>query len=372
VLKKISYFVYFLSLSSQLLCVADVVESTINLKDLLKNRKDIKYIQVSDATSLYPQKAPFPDDVICSKSGQIVIPETFVVSIPHGRVYSHVGLIIVDGMYVEDFFWEVVKAGIMHPCVDLSSLASPRYIDSKVAVITQLGVRCYYHWMLEVLPRLGLLQESNLDYDYLYLPFTLPYMKESLELLGVDLSTVIQPRGENLYIEADELIVPSAASAFRYSSQFAIDFLRNKFIPLAQSSFDSSQFSKKVFISRHENSIRRIKNEDEIFELFREQGFVRYKLEDLSILEQVSLFHNANIIVGEHGAGLTNIVFAQPGTQVIEIFQACNRLTYWYLSQELGLNHAFVQTVDFDSKIMRNSCPVVSLEPIKNIIDQLF
>ena len=45
-------------------------------------------------------------------------------------------------------------------------------------------------------------------------------------------------------------------------------------------------------------------------------------------------------MVAPHGAGLTNLTFCQPGTQVIEIFSP-GYITplYWFLSNICGLEH---------------------------------
>ena len=48
-------------------------------------------------------------------------------------------------------------------------------------------------------------------------------------------------------------------------------------------------------------------------------GFKVVCLEGCSFAEQVGLFASASVIVAMHGAGLTNLVFASPGTQVIEL-----------------------------------------------------
>jgi len=42
-------------------------------------------------------------------------------------------------------------------------------------------------------------------------------------------------------------------------------------------------------------------------------------LESLPPLEQARLFYNAELIIGEHGAGLCNLFFARPGTNLIEL-----------------------------------------------------
>lgn len=54
-----------------------------------------------------------------------------------------------------------------------------------------------------------------------------------------------------------------------------------------------------------------------------ENDFLNITLEDLNIYDQFNLFNNASVIIGQHGAGLTNIFFCKPNTQIIEI------LPYW-------------------------------------------
>ena len=49
------------------------------------------------------------------------------------------------------------------------------------------------------------------------------------------------------------------------------------------------------------------------------KGFLIIKLSKLSFNEQIELFNKAKIIIGSHGAGLTNIIFSEPSTQIIEI-----------------------------------------------------
>lgn len=64
----------------------------------------------------------------------------------------------------------------------------------------------------------------------------------------------------------------------------------------------------------------------------------------MSLLEQIQLFANAEIVIGPHGAGMANILFCDPGTKVVELFSRDMRnycmlniaeivgLDYWYLS----------------------------------------
>jgi len=376
-MKKIDFFFVGLILVCEILNSQENNKITyihsqpaIEVCDLLKIRKDIQYIKVSDAFQLERERTPLPKDTTWWVQEPILFPERFILSIPHGRVYSQQGFVVVDDLYVSEFVWEPIKVEGVIPLKKIATFGKPRTINGRVAVVTQGGSWNYYHWMVEVLPKLLMLQESKIPYDYLYLPNDRPYMKDTIDLLGIDTRKIIQPTGENKYIQADELIVISPSSAYGYTDQYIIEFLRNTFIPLACKFIDPAAFSKRVFISRRTASCRKIQNEDDVFAFFKKYGFVRYDLEEYSFLEQVMLFYNAEIIVGEHGAGLTNMMFAEPGTDVVEIFQARARAMYWYLSQELGLHYHYIKTMSFHDK--GNFHSVVPLEPVKKFVEQLF
>jgi len=47
--------------------------------------------------------------------------------------------------------------------------------------------------------------------------------------------------------------------------------------------------------------------------------FTLVYLEELSVFEQAQMFNAAQVIVGPHGSGFANLIFARPGTPVIEI-----------------------------------------------------
>jgi capsular polysaccharide biosynthesis protein len=62
----------------------------------------------------------------------------------------------------------------------------------------------------------------------------------------------------------------------------------------------------------------------------------------MSFEEQVRLFRNAEVVVGPHGAGFTNLIFSKPGTRVVEILaKGYERRCYWTLSSELGHDYRF-------------------------------
>lgn len=63
-------------------------------------------------------------------------------------------------------------------------------------------------------------------------------------------------------------------------------------------------------------------------------------LEDYTISEQSTIFNNAYLIVGFHGAGFTNIFFCKEYTKIVEIFGANFIVTnFWGVASQLNLNY---------------------------------
>lgn len=95
---------------------------------------------------------------------------------------------------------------------------------------------------------------------------------------------------------------------------------------------------RRLYISRKTG--RRMANEDDLLDGLAERGFECVQLEDLSLDEQISRFQEAAIIAGPHGAGHANILWASPGTRLLEVFHPdWMHPCYALLSQILGLHY---------------------------------
>jgi len=93
-----------------------------------------------------------------------------------------------------------------------------------------------------------------------------------------------------------------------------------------------------VYVSRANDIERRVVNEDEVLSVLSEFGFKRYRLEERSLVENAQLFADADVIVGPHGAGLTDIVFAGDGT-LIELFGEKVKKPYRLLADTVGVDY---------------------------------
>ena len=60
-------------------------------------------------------------------------------------------------------------------------------------------------------------------------------------------------------------------------------------------------------------------------------GFESVEMSKYDFAEKVALFAHADVIIGLTGAGLTNLIFCQADTKVIELFPS-SYVTYFYAS----------------------------------------
>lgn len=233
-----------------------------------------------------------------------------------------------------------------HSIFQLESWPLPEKIDGTVAVLTGLSGHNYYHWMVDILPRFALLQASGLDLSqvdwFLVNSIRQPFQRATLEALGVPLKQVIAS-DQHSHIQAKQLVVPSFASSLGWLEPWALEFLRQQFLPLVERSSLPTPYPERIYISRAQTTHRRVLNETEVVEQLAAYGFVSIQLESLSFVDQIALFANARIIVTPHGGGLTNTVFCRAETTIIELVNL-HYIRHYYLviSQQLRLQHYLI------------------------------
>lgn len=241
-----------------------------------------------------------------------------------------------------------------------------RKIDGVVAMccIRQNWGAAYYHWMIEVLPYFLILnKEQNVwkEIDYFFVnSLDSSFQKESLKNLGIDTEKVIT---SNKYpkIQARKMYVPfQKYEKTKIPSREVLSRIKQLFLDSGKASEDYSapkDSQKFIYISRSRAKYRKIVNEADLNNFLESLNFKVVHLETMSVSEQAEIIHNAQVIIAPHGAGLTNIVFANPGTVIVEIFSptyvgAC----YWLIAQVMKLKYCyFVANHDHKTKF-KNEC----------------
>jgi Glycosyltransferase 61 len=178
----------------------------------------------------------------------------------------------------------------------------------------------HYHWMMESLVSLDLaVQRFGADRCVLVLPRLHPRCEETLNLLGLaSLPRIIVDINTGYYFrEACYIEYLGSVNAFHLCPG-----LMGTFDRMAAAVQPTHRTPKRIYVARTDSATRRMINEEEVQTLMRAHGFACVVLSDMTIGEQINLFRGADIIVGPHGAGLTNLVFCRPGTAVLELFMS--------------------------------------------------
>jgi hypothetical protein len=190
--------------------------------------------------------------------------------------------------------------------------------DKVVWCLDGFSTGGYYHWITEILPRLWMVKEE-LPGMYFAIPDYFfdkwPFSKEFFALLGVKNFLVIENQRKYLI---ESLILPTRPGDPFYRQHIP---LANGVRWLQQSAnkVSSQKFGKRIFISRGKAGYRKIVNEEELIPVLKKYEFDILYFEELSLSEQISVCENAEVLMGLHGAGLTNLVFLPSGSKVIEI-----------------------------------------------------
>lgn len=81
---------------------------------------------------------------------------------------------------------------------------------------------------------------------------------------------------------------------------------------------EKSSQTRRLFLRRR-SPVRRLLQQEAIEQLLTTKGFMVIEPEHLSFAEQVDIFRQAEVIVGQAGAALGNMVFAPKGCRVIAL-----------------------------------------------------
>jgi capsular polysaccharide biosynthesis protein len=194
------------------------------------------------------------------------------------------------------------------------------------------------------LPRLELLRQAEVDLstvDYFLVDSDRPFQKQTLEHLGIPLEKTLAPAAVP-HLEARSLLLPSFPASISWMPEWSLDFLRRTFLPLDLQD-NAAAPHRRLYITRANAGVRRLINEAYLIAALEPWGFEVVNLEQFSVVEQAQLFTEAAIILTVHGSGLTNLVFCQPGTTVIELFAPYYVYPcYWLVASWRKLRYSYL------------------------------
>lgn len=263
----------------------------------------------------------------------------------HWKMLSHNG---IKDLFLDEIIHDPIKLDTFESIriESRTNLLPKNTLESKFPINfhhqTYIGHKfcdIYYHWLFDIIPRLLYSLEILGEHAKISLPRPIfRFQQEWLDMAAPNLKLSFFPE-EIEYLEGS-IIVPSSSTTGTIVSPWAIKSIRH----LAQK-IKPSENNKKIYLRRQGNISRKIVNEAELEDLLKSEGFIALDPALFSVREQIALFKGANTIVSAHGSALTNLIFCEPNTSVIEIFGPyCGETCYPRIANLVNLHHLGVQT----------------------------
>lgn len=235
-----------------------------------------------------------------------VSPVRFRYILEHCVVAGRSGTLFKDGKVIsESNSWppqQVIYDFFLH-----SRTSRRLRVDGPVAVLPQTS---YYHWLIEDMPAfigaLGTFPTPRVLTHRSPPKYVADFIERHLE-------------EEPLYfrhsIAAKSTIFVGKTGIIGVPQPKDVEVVRDYFSVHAA----ESKMKKMIYISRL-NSKRSPKGERMLVAALKNIGVETIEAESMALHDQVSLFKECNVVIGPHGAGLTNMVFMGKGL-VIELME---------------------------------------------------
>lgn len=229
-----------------------------------------------------------------------------------------------------DYLLPYLTASIYHSIWGSLQKSHPmRKIEGPVIVAFNHLYKNYYHFMAECL------NAAYLCYKYLTSRGVEKVSIVTFKLSGFakDYFDILFSKNENIsiieldeseYIHADEVYYAPELLGFTTPQPCLLaERLDFKNVILSCSGVEvQTNPTDMIYISRRDTSARRICNENELMLSLERLGVKIVQLTGLSVREQISIFANASLVIGGHGAGISNSLFMQKNSTMLELIQA--------------------------------------------------
>lgn len=212
-------------------------------------------------------------------------------------------------------------------------------IETEAIWVIDNWSEAYFHWICDALCRYTILTD-NISSKTIILPERfkkIKYIAESLSILNI----AVIYFDESRKVKLKKLIVPAHTAPPGNFNPAVLQNLRTKFLQ----HINKTNRKRRIYISRSKAPKRKVTNENELTAVFKKYNIELIHFEDLSMMEQIQVCSEVELIVGLHGAGLTNMLFMQENSAVLELRNNDDRTNncFFSMSSALNLNYFYLQ-----------------------------
>jgi len=290
-----------------------------------------------------------------------------VYAIPYGKIFGSYTISSSDNKILRDVTrWHKKDKGTNMYAYNFLPKKT-KLIKGNTAVLTWNDTdKNYHHRITVTLPKYYIIKKSWIPIDTYIVDTASGFHKETLAALWISTSQTVSPN-PHTYYQCENLICTNNTTLYGFIQPWVQSFLRKLFLPHSS----SQSPTKKLYIKRI--STRKVANDEELERYMINHGFEIHAMEWMSIKQQAELFHQASVIVGPHGAGLTNIVFCKPWTTLIELFHPKTIFWHYYaMAASCWLKYIpIVGVIQKNPKLMAmDNDMIIDLKQINDIFEK--
>jgi hypothetical protein len=220
---------------------------------------------------------------------------------------------------------------------------------STYSTVSRVDVN-YFHWLIESCSQLVALR------DYVVLhpqPLTIVYRHDGPAFIADSIQKLFKGIDHNLLsysgntLKCERLLCAVYPEYSTNINGHTLSRIRDLLCFDVQGVESTHQL---IYIKRKVGGWRYLLNEREFEQALSDLGFHIVQSEQMSLVQQVALFRKAKVIVGMHGAGLTNLLFAD-NPIVIEMRGAYGGDDYVRMCHALHYEHVLFKCNDQDHNI---------------------
>ena len=179
----------------------------------------------------------------------------------------------------------------------------------------------YCHWFVDAMSRLFLIERfhalDTID-QVLVPPLKHDFQWDTLAYYGFDRSKIVELQPLEC-LEFENLLAtswPRGRGSF-ICPGWVIDRYNETLLVRAKGV--QSVAGKRIYITRRDAPNRMLLNENEVCSFLKRHGFDIVELTPLDVWQKIAVFRDADIIVSQTGAGLTNLMFCHSNVKVLEL-----------------------------------------------------
>lgn len=282
------------------------------------------------------------DEVACHVGSIYRISDAYI------QKYDILQTLSIDGLSKKPFFYEAKPVSVrnMYHLLDVavSAETGAAWVPNKCAFVESLGnnvhfyawgglidMMCrpmliadqvitpcanlgYYHWLLDAMAQVLIARNKvGRDVKVLVSSRASSFLKEGLRFFGINEEDIIYA---DRPVMAKRAILVARNSDLGVIFKDNIDVLRKE---IAKRCDGNVAPFRKIYISRRLERNRAIQNEELVENAVRNAGFEVCYFEKMPFSEQMKVISEAKVVMGIHGAGLSNIIAGRAGLKVIEL-----------------------------------------------------